>query len=257
MSPRRPAYAAGLTTLALVGALALAGCRGDEPGVAKAPCGLTEARKGHLTVKTAPAALAKAAGGRKTVSFRQELTRDKRTAAIEGSADSSPDKLYALEQTLPGDDGSVKLIVKDDKVYVSAGSDQPGKFYAVDPSDPRDPLAAPMKAWFDQAGASNAATAWTVGLQAVHYVGKETMDDGTPTELYEFDIDPRLAARAQGITPPAGLGQHTTSYVWIDRWNLIRKVTTETGDEQTVETFTDYCEPIDVKAPKASDIIAR
>ncbi len=264
MSPRRPAYVGRVAALALVGSLALAGCGGGDGGgdgdgdaAAKAPCGLKDTRKGHLTVKTAPEALGKAAEGRKTVRFRQELTINGKSAAIEGSADSSPEKLYALEQTLPGDDGTVKLILKDDKVYVSAEGEQDGKFYVVDPTDSRDPLAGPLAASLSSAGASKTADAWTVGLLAVRYVGTETMDDGTPTELYEFDIDPRIAARAQGITPPAGLKQSTTSYVWIDRWNLIRKVTTDIGDEQTVETFTGYCEPLDIEAPKASDIVER
>lgn len=253
-----PSYAAGLAGLALVGSLAIAGCSGggDDPE-AKAPCGLEDTRKGHLTVKTAPEALAKAAAGRKTVRFRQELTTGGRSAAIEGAADSSPEKLHALEQTMPGDDGTVKLIVVDGKAYVSAEGEEDGKFYVIDPADTRDPLAAPLKAWFDSAGASDTVEAWTVGLVAVRYVGKETMDDGTATELYEFDIDPRLAARAEGVTPPPGLKQLTTSYVWIDRWNLIRKVTADTGDEQTVQTFSDYCEPVDIEAPDASDIIER
>jgi hypothetical protein len=121
MSPRHPAYAARMVGLALMGSLTLAGCGGGHDDAAsKAPCGLTDTRKGHLTVKTAPAALEKAAEGRKTVSFRQELTRGKHVAAIEGVADSSPDKIYGLEQTMPGDDGTVKLIIKGDKVYVSA-----------------------------------------------------------------------------------------------------------------------------------------
>lgn len=253
----RPAYAVGLAGLALVGSVALAGCGGGDDAEAKAPCGLEDTRKGRLTVKTAPEALAKAAEGRKTVRFRQELTIDGRSASSEGSADSSPEKLYALEQTLPGDDGAVKVIVKDEKVYVSAEGEEDGKFYLVDPDDPRDPLAAPLKASFEDAGASSTAEAWTVGLLAVRYVGKETMDDGTATELYEFDIDPRIAARAQGITPPAELKQVTTSYVWIDRWNLIRKVTTDSGEEQSVQTFTGYCEPVDIEAPKASDLVER
>jgi hypothetical protein len=253
---RRPAYVAGLAGLALVGSLALAGCGGDaKPEADKAPCGLKDTRKGHLTLKTAPDALAKAAAGRKTVSFRQELTSKGKTAAIEGSADSSPEKLYALEQTMPGADGAVKLILKDGKVYVSA--EKAGTYYVVDPTDTRDPLAAPLQAWFDEAAPSSTAASWTAGLLAVNYVSTDTMDDGTRAELYEFVIDPRLAARAQGITPPAALQQQTTSYVWVDRWNLIRKVTTDNAGEQTVETFTGYCEPIDVKAPKASDIVAR
>lgn len=248
----------GLAAVTLMGSLSLAACGGDEhAAAAKAPCGLKDTRKGHLTAKTAAAALAKAAEGRKTVSFRQEMTINGKTAAIEGTVDASADKVYALSQTMPGDDGTVKLILKDDKVYVSAEGEQDGKYYVVDPDEKGDPLAAPLKAWFDQSGASAAADAWTVGLLAVNYVKSETLDDGTPTELYEFQIDPRIVARASGITPPPGLEQSSTSYIWVDRYDLIRKVETTAKDERTVETFTNYCEPVDIKAPAASDLIQR
>ncbi|MDO7867019.1 hypothetical protein [Nocardioides jiangxiensis] len=253
---RRRLAAAGLAGVALLGSLSLAACGDDEPA-AKAPCGLKDTRKGHLTAKNAAAALAKAAEGRKTLTFRQEMTINGKTAAIEGSVDASPDKIYGLSQTMPGDDGTVKLILKDDRVYVSAEGEQDGKFYVVDPDQKGDPLAAPLKAWFDQSGAAATANAWTVGLLAVNYVKTETLDDGTRAELYEFQIDPRIVARASGITPPPGLEQSSTSYVWVDRYDLIRKVETTGKDERTVETFTDYCEPVDIKAPDASDLIQR
>ena len=114
-----------------------------------------------------------------------------------------------------------------------------------------------MKAWFDRAGASASATAWTSGLLAVRYVGTERLDDGTKTELYEFDVDPRLASRAAGVTPPEKLPRVVTSYVWIDDYDLIRQVRTENDDEQTLETYTAYCEPVEITAPDADDIVER
>lgn len=258
MKAVRRSAAGGFAVLALVGTLGLTACGDDGKDAApKAPCGLKDTRTGHLTMKNVEQALSKAADRRMTQRFRQELTVDGKTAAIEGSVDASPTELVALEQTMPGDDGTVKLIVVDRKIYVSAEGEEDGRFYVVDPDDAADPLAAPMKAWFDSAGASNEAASWTIGLVDVRYVGTETLDDGSETELYEFDTNPRLVARATGQTPPAEMPQRATSYVWIDGYDLIRKVSTDSGTEKTVETFTDFCEPVDIEAPDAEDILER
>lgn len=258
MSTRGRRSAAGLAALAVLGSLGLSACGGDKekkPEEAKAPCGLEDTRKGHLTTTTAADALAKATQGRMTMRFRQELTIGDRTASIEGTVDASPEKIHTLDQTMPGEDGPTRLRLVDETVYVSA--DEPGTWYVVDPDDSGDPLAAPMKAWFDRAGASAAATAWTSGLLAVRYVGQETLDDGAKTELYEFDVDPRLASRAAGVTPSGELPRVVTSYVWVDDYDLIRQVRTENGDEETLETYTAFCEPVEIEAPDPEEIVER
>lgn len=252
----RPARAA-LAAFALVGSLGLVSCS-DEPEPApeaKAPCGLKDTRKGHLTTATAADVLAKATRGRMTMRFRQELTIGDRTASIEGTVDSSPERIHALDQTMPGENGPTRLRVVDDTVYVSA--DEPGTWYVVDPDNPDDSLGASMKPWFERAGASAAASAWAAGLLAVRYVGEETLDDGAETELYEFDVDPRLASRAAGMTPPEDLPRVATSYVWVDDYDLIRQVRTDSGGEKTLETYTAFCEPVDIEAPDESDIVER
>ncbi len=259
MSALRRTSSAGLAAVLLAGSVALTACGGPEKDTApqsSAPCGLKATRKGHLTLDNVQEALSRPSGKRITQRYRQELTVGKRSAAIEGVVDASPDKLYALEQTMPGDDGTVKLIVVDDMIYVSAEGEKDGKFYEVDPTDSGDPLAAPMKAVLDGAGTGAAAT-WTAGLVGIRYVGKETVDDGTETEFYEFDVDTRLAARAAGEEVPDDAPRLTTSYVWVDKYDLIRKTSTTIGDEKTVETYTDFCAPVDIKAPAAKDIIAR
>lgn len=248
---------AGLAAFVLLGSLGLAACS-DEPKPApeaKAPCGLEDTRKGHLTTATAADVLAKPTRTRMTMRFRQELTIGDRTASIEGTVDSSPEKIHALDQTMPGENGPTRLRLVDGTVYVSA--EKPGTWYVVDPDDAGDPLAAPLKVWLDRAGASASATAWTSGLLAVRYVGKETLDDGSETELYEFDVDPRLASRAAGMTPPEDLPRVATSYVWVDDYDLIRQVRTDSGDEKTLETYTAFCEPVDIEAPDESDIVER
>lgn len=258
MSALRRTSSAGLAVLVLAGSLSLTACGSDKDAApaSSAPCGLKATRHGHLTLENAEKVLGKASTKRMTQRYRQELTIGKRSAAIEGVVDASPDKIYALEQTMPGDDGTVKLILVDDMLYVSAEGEKDGKFYEVDPDDSSDPLAAPMKAALGGAGTS-AAEAWTAGLIAVRYVGTETVDDGAKTEFYQFDVDTRLAARAAGEEVPADAPRITTSYVWIDKYDLIRKTSTTIGDEKTVETYTDFCEPVDITAPKKSDILAR
>lgn len=249
----------GLLAGSLITALALAGCGGedeaDKAPEAKAPCGIEEQRTKHLTLANAATELAEATDRRITLRFRQELESDGRTASIEGVADASPDRLHAFDQTLPGPEGSIRLIHLDGKSWVSAA--EKGKFYLIDPEDEADPLAAPMKAYFESTGPVSAVEGWKAGLLAVRYVSDETLDDGSLTEVYEFDVDPRLAARAAGEEVPRGLPAIVTSFVWVDQWNLVHKTQTKVAGETRTEFFSGYCEPVDVKAPDAEDLLPR
>lgn len=255
--------ASGLAPIALAGslvtALALAGCGGDDKDdkapEAKSPCGITEQRTKHLTLANAATELAEASDRRMTLRFRQELEQDGQTASIEGVADSSPGQLHAFDQTLPGPDGPIRLIHLEGKSWVSA--EEKGKFYLIDPDDEADPLAAPMKAYLDSTAPASAVEGWKAGLLAVRHVSDETLDDGSVTEVYEFDVDPRLAARAAGEEVPRGLPAIVTSFVWVDQWNLVHKTQTEVAGEKRTEFFSGYCEPIDVEAPDAEDLLPR
>jgi hypothetical protein len=254
--------AASLAVLALASTLTSCG-GGDsaekEHKAAEGPCGLTTKRVGHLTLKNAVDSLTKAADRPMTQSFRVDETVGKSTASMEGSGDSTADKLTSMDLTMSGADGiGLHLVYLEEKLYVSGeGLTPTGKFVPIDINDSRDPMAAPMKAYLDSAGVDSSLDAWAAGLLGVKYVGKETLADGAKTEFYEFDVDPRLAARAAGEEAPAGMPPYVTWYVWVDAWNLVHKVQGSVEGGKTTMTFSGYCEPISVKAPDKEDLLPR
>ncbi|RJS47538.1 hypothetical protein [Nocardioides cavernaquae] len=254
--------AASLAVVAL--ASTLTSCGGGDPArtedkAAEGPCGLTTRRAGHLTLKNASDLLGKAADRRLTQRFRVDETVGKRTVSMEGSGDSTADELTSMDLTMSGADGiGLRLIYLDETMYVSGDGITPeGKFVPIDINDPRDPVAKPMKAELESAGINASLTAWEAGLVGVKYVGKETLDDGSKTEFYEFNVDPRLAARAAGIDAPAGMPAYVTWYVWVDAWNLVHKVQGEVDGGKTTMTFSGYCEPLSIKPPDEEDLIPR
>ena len=261
MTRRVRRVAASLAVLAL--ASTLTSCGSDqEKTEAKAdegPCGLTTRRTGHLTLKNAAETLSKAADRPMTQRFRVDETVGKKTASMEGSGDSTADKLTSMELTFSGADGiALHQIYLDETMYVSGEGITPkGKFVPIDINDTRDPMAKPMKAQLESAGINSSLSAWQAGLVGVKYVGKETLDDGAKTEFYEFNVDPRLAARAAGEEVPSGMPPYVTWYVWVDAWNLVHKVQGEVDGGKTVMTFSGYCEPLSIKAPDKEDLIPR
>jgi hypothetical protein len=264
---RRPVRGAVASLAVLALASTMASCGGgptkDGGATAKSanegPCGITTRRTGHLTLANAADSLSKAADRPLTQRFRVDETVGKHTASMEGSGDSTVDKLTSMELVMSGADGiDLHEIYLDDTLYVSGDGITPvGKFVPVDINNPRDPLAKPMKAELDSAGVNSTISAWEAGLIGVKYVGKETLDDGARTEFYEFDVDPRLAGRAAGQDVPTGMPAYVTWYVWVDDWNLIHKVQGSVEGGKTTMTFSGYCEPLSIKAPDKEDLIPR
>jgi hypothetical protein len=257
---RRVAVSLAAVTLA---STTLASCGGDKPKAddspSAGPCGLTTRRTGHLTLKNAVESLNKASGQRMTQRFRVDQTEGKSTVSMEGAGDSSADELNSMDLSMSGADGiALHLIYLDDKLYVSGeGLTPKGKFVPIDINDSRDPLAKPMKAYLDSADVTSSLNAWAAGLIGVKYVGKETLEDGSKTEFYEFNVDPRLAARAAGEEAVAGMPPFVSWYVWVDQWNLIHKAQATVDGGRTTMTFSGYCEPVTIKAPDKEDLIPR
>jgi hypothetical protein len=261
MTPRVRRAAASLAVLALTSTLAA--CGGDKPEAKpksdEGPCGLTTRRTGHLTLKNAVDSLTKAADRPMTQRFRVDETVGKKTVSMEGSGDSSADKLTSMELAMSGAEGiGLHLILLDKTLYVSGNGLTPtGKFVPVDIDNPKDPVAKPMKAYLESASVGSSLNAWAAGLVGVKYVGKETLEDGAKTEFYEFNVDPRLTARAAGEDAPAGMPPYVSWYVWVDAWNLVHKVQGTVDGGKTVMTFSGYCEPLSIKAPDKEDLIPR
>jgi hypothetical protein len=261
MTTRVRRVAASLAVLALTSTVAACGGDKSEAGqkADAGPCGLTARRTGHLTLKNAVDALTKAADRPMTQRFRVDQTEGKKTVSLEGSGDSSADTLTSMAMTISGADGiGLHLIYLDKTMFVSGEGITPtGKFVPIDVNDSRDPVAKPMKAYLDSAGVGSSLNGWAAGLLGVKYVGKETLEDGSKTEFYEFNVDPRLAARASGEPAPTGMPSYVSWYVWVDAWNLIHKAQATVAGGKTTMTFSGYCEPLSIKAPDKADLIPR
>lgn len=250
-----------LATLALVGALTLTGCSGDDEPPEKAECGSPDERTERLTKETVMDALLSAAGDSITQHVRMEVESSEQTFVMEGDGDSGPDAFTSMDVQLDQGDGRrLRMIYVDGLLYLSGeGLTDEGKFVKVDPDDTSDPLAAAMKPALEGTGLADSFETWEAALIDVRFESEEVLDDGTEAEKYTFLMDTRtaLAVQRPGQPLPAGVPEQLANEVWIDSHNLVRRVEFTLDGARTLVTMSDYCEPIEVEAPDDDDVTQR
>jgi len=248
-----------LASVALVGALTLTACGGDDEPTEQADCGSPEERTEQLTKETVMDALLSAAGESITQHVRMQVESSDQTFVMEGDGDSGPEAFTAMDVEMDQGDGRrLRMIYVDGLLYLSGeGLTDEGKFVEVDPDDASDPLASAMKPALEGAGLAASFETWQAALVDVRFEGDEVLDDGTEAEKYTFIVDSRtaLAIQRPGEPLPAGVPDQLANEVWIDTHNLVRRVEFTLDGTRTLVTMSDYCEPIDVEAPDAADLV--
>lgn len=241
----------------LTASLALTACSGDEekaPEADPAPaCGVKEARTEPLQLQGAAAALAAGAEAATSQKYRMVVSRGEVSGVQEGTeAYDEEGKLVASELIIDGVAPYMRVLFVDGKYYVTGQGLTPQDEYAIiDPENSKDPLAGPMKEALGaaEAGPTSYAAQWQAGLVAIRLLGEEKLDDGTETEHYKFDVDPRLAGLATGQVPPKDLPPIVTWDVWVDEHNLMHRIENSTGGINTVITLFGFCEPVEIPVP--------
>jgi len=250
-----------LATLALVGALTLTGCGGDDQPTEQADCGSPDERTEQLTKETEMDALLSAAGESITQHVRMQVESSEQTFLMEGDGDSGPDAFTSMDvQMDQGDGRRLRMIYVDGLLYLSGeGLTDEGKFVEVDPDDDSDPLAAAMKPALEGTGLADSFETWEAALIDVRFESEEVLDDGTEAEKYTFVMDTRtaLAVQRPGEPLPSGVPEQLVNEVWIDSHNLVRRVEFTLDGARTLITMSDYCEPIEVEAPDEDDVTQR
>ena len=129
----------------------------------------------------------------------------------------------------------------------------------MDPDDASDPLAAAMKPALEGTGLADSFAAWEAALVDVRFESDEVLEDGSEAEKYTFLMDSRTALEIQrpGQPLPSGVPETLVNEVWVDSHTLVRRVEFTLDGARTEITMTDYCEPIDVKAPDEDDLVDR
>lgn len=246
-----------LGTALLTASLALTACSGDEEKVPQADpapaCGVKQPRTEPLQLKGAADALAAGAAASTSQSYRMVVSQGELSAVQEGTEAYDEDGgLVASELIIDGVAPYLRMLYVDGKYYVTGEGITPqGEYAVIDPENSKDPLAGPMKEALNasEAGPTSYASQWQAGLVAIRLVGEEKLADGTETEHYKFDVDPRLAVLASGQVPPKDLPPVVTWDVWVDEHNLMHRIENRTEGVNTVVTMYGFCEPVEIPVP--------
>lgn len=268
--------AAGAVPVLLV---ALAACGGDEtsptaegqsPTAASSPATASETPSEAPSPSDGP--VEDTGGGswdRETiVSAMEEAMADQRSAHVSmvttsGGMDltsegdlafrgATQDMTLVMQGPAIGAD-RIELRMVDRAVYLSMPPMTPeGKFFEVPTDDPGSPFA-PMMQQMQGVDPRQSFAAFEKGLRAVTFVGEESVD-GERLEHYRLTVDPRVAAKAQGL-PTQQMPKVVDYDLWLDEQALMRKMELDVAGVTMVMEISAWNEPVSIQAPAPRNIV--
>ncbi len=154
-------------------------------------------------------------------------------------------------QALGTDRVEVRLV--DGSVYMSMPPMTPkGKFFEI-PDDPSSPFG-PMLSQMQGMDPRESFDAFESGVRKVTFVGEETVD-GEELERYRLTVDPRVAAKAQGLPKNAQMPKRVDYDLWLGGDALMRRMEIEMAQVSVVTTLDDWNEPVTIKAPGPKQLV--
>jgi hypothetical protein len=249
--------------------VALAGCGSDDKGkdassksssspsvAVTTPTESTAAAEGtpaapgeRLTKDNLVATMVAAMHEKKTAHMTMELGSSVGADADLRYSGTSTDMKMSMDM---GPTKAVVILV-DGVMYMqqSAG----GKFLKIDKSDPA------MGSLLDQMsaiGPESSISAMKGAVEKVEYVGKKSVD-GDPADLYHVTVDTAAVAKGLGgLAAAAGdLPKSVTYDLYVDKDHLMRRVVMTVSKQTITMTVSKWGEPVDIKAPPASQVMTR
>jgi hypothetical protein len=269
MATTRSRCLAGLAAGSLLVA-ALAGCGSDD----KAKDASSKPTPSPSAVVTTPTETAAATSDGTPAAPGERLTKDnlvatmvaamreKKTAhmtmELGSSVGADADLRYSggsTDMKMSMDMGPTRAVVifVDGVMYMqqSAG----GKYLKIDKNDPA------MGSLLDQMsaiGPESSISAMKGAVQDVEYVGKKSID-GDDTDLYHVTVDTAAVAKGLGgMAAAAGdLPKSVTYDLYVDQDHLMRRVVMTVSKQTITMTVSKWGEPVDIKAPPASQVMTR
>ena len=135
------------------------------------------------------------------------------------------------------------------------GLTPPGKFLAVDTTDPRSPLAKQFAGLGDQMDPMARLEEIGGAVLSADRVGKQTMGT-TETEHYKVVVDSAPIAKQMGeqAAQQAHLPEQITYELWLDEKNLVHRMTFELPGVRFESEMSRWGEPVKVRKPAPSQI---
>ncbi|HEU5038217.1 MAG TPA: LppX_LprAFG lipoprotein [Nocardioides sp.] len=183
------------------------------------------------------------------------------TVTAEGDVDytSTPPSM-AMTMALPtGGDEKMDIRMVDGIMYLGMGQLTQGKFWKIDPSDPKGPMASMgLDKMMDQMDPAKALESMQDGISTVTYVGVE---DGL--DHYELTIDMKKMMDSMGADVPqsalSDMPDSVTYDLWLDDQNRFTKMSMDdlpiADSSASMEmTVSDWGKEVDIEAPPADQV---
>lgn len=227
-----------------------------EPSDSTEPGGTAEAEAGGSWDRgSIVQAMAAAMEGQESAHIAMVTTAGGMELVSEGDLafrDKGQDMLLVMEGEALGTD-RVEVRLVDGSIYMSMPPMTPkGKFFQI-PDDPSSPFG-PMLGQMQGMDPRESFTAFESGLRKVTFVGEETVD-GEELERYRLSVDPREAAKAQGLPENAQMPKRVDYDLWLDDDALMRRMEMELAQVEVVSTLSDWNEPVTIKAPGPKQLV--
>ena len=244
MKFKRLGVLAASATLALT-----AGCGGSGGTAADNGADLTKANFSSEVIKAQTAA--------KTAHIQASINAQGQKMTMSGDMQMAKDDV-AFDLTMAGASlgGGAQLILADRVIYLKMpGLTQTDKYVKIDIGDSSNPMAKMFDQMLGQLDPSRTFRAFE-GITTLKKVGTQEID-GVETTHYSVKVDTQKALQAQGMAgqvPPGQLPKTLTYDVWVDGDHLVRRMTMDIQSTNVDMSFSRWGEPVDIKAPPASQI---
>ena len=211
----------------------------------------TAAAQGHADKDAFIAAIK--AGSDQMTSAHIEMVMDSKGEKITMSGDTAIDpKSPAMQMSMDmGSALKLDMILLDKVLYLKGVPGvAEGKWAKMAVTGE---MAKEFEKSLEQADPSKMAETYEEAIKDVKFVGPETVD-GESLQRYEVTMD----TKALGDTLPdgaAGLPDTLTYDMWLDAQDRIRQVVYSVSDVKAEMKMSKYGEPVDIKAPKAADVV--
>ena len=259
-----------LTALALAGVLVLSGCGDDDKDNGNAKVGdsastsdspsqtpsedTTEATGDEVDKADFLADMRAGIEGFTSAHMTMEVASPSGDMSGEGDMELSGDKLaMAMTMSMPAlGDGEAEVRLVDGFMYMKMPGQTDGKFIKLDLSDPSGPLAS-LGSLTDAFDPTRSFDMFAEGLTKVVDLGEADLD-GETLDHYRLTIDTSKVEAFKDLPGASGIPETLDYEMWVDDEFRMRGMDMDLPTGKTTVRYTDLGEPVDIKAPPASQV---
>ncbi len=151
---------------------------------------------------------------------------------------------------------TMKMLLVDGVLYMNFGQVTKGKYAKIDLKDEDNPLGQQFSQLADQMDPSKQLEQFKKAVTSFEKKGKPKQLDGVEAQPYEVVLDTSKIDALSEL--PGGAGANlpkTITYVmYLGSDDLLRRMTATVAGSKTQVDFSKWGEPVDVKAPPASEV---